>query len=134
MSRRVRDREKYESGSKWFCDWHREQPNDDAGLIDLDGCGYCRKCHRPLFLVEATEDTRRKNATVTEELGAPCQYCGMGGLEVFVFYRDTRRHPGQFLVDHRSAGINLGWLTYPDAWEVLMSVRRTHQCAMEVAS
>jgi hypothetical protein len=51
-------------------------------------------------------------------------------LEVFIFYRDKPgRHPGQILVDWRSAGAHLGWLSEAQAWNVLQSVRRTHYCA-----
>lgn len=127
MSREVRDRDKYESGSKWFCDWHREQPFDDAKMIDLDGCGYCHICMYPLYLVEATESQTKKTATVTENLGR------LAGLEVLVFYRDLERHPGEFLVDHRSAGLKPSWLSTDEAWEVLMSVRRTHVCSQGIS-
>lgn len=129
MSRRILNREKYESGSKWFCDWHRDQPDNNAKMIDLDGCGYCHKCSQPIYLIEATEQRlARKSSTVTEKLGAPCRFCGLGGLEVFVFYRDNDLHPGKFLVDHRSAGSILGWIPVAEAWEILQSLRRSHVC------
>lgn len=121
MSREIRDRDEYERGSKWFADWHRAQPDDNAKMIDLDGVGYCHRCMYPLYLVEATKSSGRKTATVTENLGE------LAGLEVFVFYLDTRR-PNEFLVDHRSAGIKPQWVEPERAWELLMSVRRTHVC------
>lgn len=122
MSRWIRDRDKYEKGSKWFADWHRNQDDDSAGMIDLDGVGFCRQCSEPLYLVEATEGKTRKNATVTERLGE------LARLEVFVFYRDDSK-PAQILVDWRSAGINLGWVAEQQAWLVLLSIRNSHRCA-----
>jgi hypothetical protein len=131
VSRWVRDRDEYESGSKWFADWHRSQPDDSAGMIDLDGVGYCRTCYQALYLVEAARSKSRKKAPVTERLGAQhiCPRCDdhFGGIEVFVFYKDNKR-PDEIYVDHRSAGLNLGWLANDKAWQVLQSVRRTHIC------
>ena len=121
MSRQIRDRVEYESGSKWFADWHRAQPSDDAKMIDLDGVGYCHICLFPIYLVEATKSKSRKTAIVTENLGK------LAGLEVMVFYLDSGR-PGKFLVDWRSAGLKPVWRTESDAWELLMSLRRTHIC------
>lgn len=124
MSREIRDRVKYESDSKWFCDWHREDQHDNtATMIDLDGCGYCPLCLMPIYLVEATDTKTRKNARVTEKLGEL-----LGGVDVFVFYRDTEHHPGQFLVHHRTSGYRYGWISEDRAWQVLTSVRRTHYC------
>lgn len=120
MSRQVRDREEYERGSKWFADWHRAQPDNSAAMIDLDGVGYCSACSIPLYLVEATRSKSRKNATVTEKLGA------IAGLEVFVFYADCDR-PGELFVDWRSGNCKQ-WMPDSGAWQLLMSVRRTHIC------
>lgn len=122
MSRQIRDREMYEHGSKWFADWHRRQDDDTACMIDLDGVGYCRRCSQPLYLVEATESTRKKNATVTEKLGQ------LAGIEVFVFYRDPARD-GELCIDWRSAGLHLQWMSEQQAWNLLISIRRTHFCA-----
>ena len=52
-------------------------------------------------------------------------------LEVFVFYRDTDGHPGEILVDWRSAGQNLGWVPEQRAWTVLCSIRNAHRCGGE---
>ena len=120
MSRQVRDRTEYETGSKWFADWHREQPDDNAGMIDLDGVGYCRLCSMPLYLVEATKSKARKNATVTENLGL------MAGIEVFVFYAPDEKRPDEFFIDWRSQGGKGQYTTPERAWGLLMSVRITH--------
>lgn len=125
MSRQIRDRTEYETGSKWFADWHREQPDDTAGMIDLDGVGYCRKCSMPLYLVEATKSKGRKNATVTENLGR------LAGIEVFVFYAPDQMHPDEFFIDWRSRGGKGQYMTPDCAWNLLMSVRRTHICMTE---
>lgn len=122
MSRQVRDRAEYETGSKWFADWHREQPDDSAGMVDLDGVGYCRRCSMPLYLVEATKSRSRKTATVTENLGQ------MAGLEVFVFYAPDEKRPDSFFVDWRSRGGKGQYMAPNEAWELLISVRRTHIC------
>jgi hypothetical protein len=119
LSRYVRDRAEYETGSKWFADWHREQPDDTAGMIDLDGVGFCRGCYLPLYLVEATRSRSRKTATVTENLGK------LAGLEVFVFYAPDDKHPDEFYIDWRSRGSG-EYMTPDRAWGLLVSVRHTH--------
>jgi hypothetical protein len=120
MSRQVRDRVEYETGSKWFADWHREQPDDNAGMIDLDGVGYCRRCSTPLYLVEATKSKSRKNATVTEKLGL------LAGIEVLVFYAPDEKRPEEFYIDWRSQGGKGQYMTPERAWGLLMSIRTTH--------
>jgi hypothetical protein len=127
MSRWVRDRDEYEHGEKWFSDWHRSQDDDNATMINLDGVGYCPSCLRSVYFVEATKANGRKCADVTERLGQDA-----GGIEVFVFYRDDTRHPGQILVDWRSAKINLGWVTDEKAWTILCSIRKAHRCGIPV--
>lgn len=120
MSRYVRDRVEYESGSKWFADWHREQPDNSAGMIDLDGVGFCSYCRMPLYLVEATRSRMRKNATVTENLGK------LAGIEVFVFYAPDEKRPDEFYIDWRSQGGPGEYMTPDRAWGLLASIRRSH--------
>jgi hypothetical protein len=122
MSRRVRDRVEYETGSKWFADWHRDQPDDRACMIDVDAAGYCPRCQEIVYLVEATRSRTRKNATVTERLGARL------GVTVFVAYYDAQRPDGMWL-DNRSNGNHHGYLSSTDAWSVLQDVRSRHICA-----
>jgi hypothetical protein len=130
MSRQIRDLDEYERGSKWFAYWHREQPNDNAKMIDLDGVGYCHVCCMPIYLVEACRCNggyTGKTATVTYNLA------NMAGLEMFVFARDKQPHrAGQIYVDWRTAKRKLGWVTEAHAWDILMSVRRTHLCQLAV--
>lgn len=125
MSRWIRDSDEYERGSKWFAHWHRKQPDDSAKMIDLDGVGYCHICMFPIYLVEATKSKTRKTAIVTENLGK------LAGLEVLVFYLDPNRD-GEFLVDWRSSGLKPQWRTESEAWELLMSLRRTHTCQQQL--
>ena len=122
MSRQIRSRAEYESGSKWFADWHRAQPDDNAGMVDLDGVGYCRVCSMPLYLVEATKSKTRKTATVTENLGK------IAGLEVFVFYAPDERRPDEFFIDWRNRWDKGKHMAPSAAWELLISIRNTHIC------
>jgi len=120
MSHNIVSPEKY--ADKWFCHWHRAQGTGSDKMIDLDGVGFCAKCSMPIYFVEATEQRDRKTATVTENIAAA------GSWDVFVIYRDEKRHPGQFYVDHRTSGYRYGWVTTEKTWDILMSIRRTHRC------
>lgn len=125
MSRRIRDRAEYETGSRWFADWHRAQLDDSATMIDLDGLGYCSRCLRPHYVVEATRSHRRKTAAVAENLAR------MLGSDCLVVYRDEVQHPGEILVDWRTGGGNLGWLPESAAWDVFEQIRAAHVCEEE---
>jgi len=118
MSREIGNRQKYDE-SRWFNHWHRAQHDDDAGGIDLDFVGCCRECWTPIYLVEATEQKRRKNAHVAEELGR------LANVPVFVIYRDPTRS-GEFLVDRRELPGKPRWLKESELWDALMALRREH--------
>lgn len=129
MSRHIFDPDEFHFGAKWFSDWHRDQPDDTAGAIDIDLLGYCKHCLYPLYLIEATRGRNRKNASVLENLGR------LVGVPVWVVYQDkTGAHPGEILVDERSAGINHRWLPDAQVWQMLQALRSAHRCAQrEVA-
>jgi len=131
VSRWVYNEEEYESGSKWFARWHREQPEDDAKAIDIDLVGYCpaTDCLDPLYLVEATRATKRKTASVLERMGQLLE------VPVFVVYQDRNgAHPGEILVDERSANRNLGWLPAADVWQIFLRIRHAHACRAQGAA
>lgn len=124
MARHIFNEDEYEHGSKWFARWHRDHPENNATMIDLDGVGYCQACLQPLYLIEATRATKRKNASVTERLGE------LLGATVWVVYQDKAGgHPGEILLDDRTAGINHGWLSEERVWGMLSAVRSGHACA-----
>jgi len=98
-------------------------------MIDLDCVGFCAACRAPLYLVEATRGTRRKNATVTEVIGAALD------IPVFVAYQDKAgAHPGEICWDERSAGKHHGWLPEEMVWAHLLSIRESHTCASEAVA
>lgn len=121
MSRGVRDRAEFETGEKWFSDLHRSW-DDDMTAIDIDLCGYCRTCTRPVYLVEATRSKGRKTAFVTERLaqivGVPC----------VVVYVDDENRPGQVLVDNRTTGQIHNWMSEDDARLLFRALRNDHRC------
>lgn len=122
MARRVLDRQMYEHGSKWFADWHRNQDENLATMIDLDGFGYCPRCYAPLYLVEATQRKRRKLTPAMDKLAERAR------VEAVLVYRDEGR-PGEFLVDWRNGGLDKPeWRTENEVWNLLMSFRRAHRC------
>lgn len=41
-------------------------------MIDIDGLDYCRRCRKPLLLVEAARDTGRDKPTIVLETLARC--------------------------------------------------------------
>jgi hypothetical protein len=48
--------------------WHRTI-GPECGMIDIDDCEFCRRCYRPLALIEATRDKgRSKPSVVTRKL------------------------------------------------------------------
>lgn len=125
MSRHVFDEDEYEHGSKWFARWHRDQSDDDAKMIDLDGLGYCPSCLDAIYMIEATRGRNRKNASVTEhnarKLGATC----------WVVYQDkTGAHPGEILVDDRTNAVNYKWLPEAIVWKMLKGLREAHHCVI----
>lgn len=125
MSRWVFDQEEYERGSKWFAQWHRDQPDDHAKMIDLDSLGYCPRCLDPVYLIEATRANKRKQAAVTEHLGR------LVNATVWVVYQDkTGSHPGEILVHQRvPVDVNHGWLPQDQVWQMLQALRSSHRCA-----
>lgn len=123
MSREIRDRAEYEAGSKWFADWHREQPEYNAKAIDVDLLGYCPSCKDPLYLIEATRSSGRKCADVLEHLGE------IVNVPVWVVYqqKDGSR-PDEMYVHDRSTDTHHGWLKGHVVWEMLLQIRRAHTC------
>lgn len=121
MSRQIRDRHEYETGAKWFADWHREHPDNYATMVDVDGVGYCHRCLRPLYIIEATRSRRRKTAAVAERLA------DMLACECIVLYRDDTR-PTEILVDRRTAGELVGWVPDGQAWDIFQEIRSRHDC------
>lgn len=122
MSRWVRDREEYETGAKWFADWHREALGDLSTMIDIDCYGYCSVCLEPLYIVEATKSKRRKTASVCEHLARSLD-CAM-----FVAYLDADTHPGQMLLDDRSTPRRHGWVPESEAADIFETIRNGHSC------
>ena len=129
QTKHIFDPDEYHFGAKWFADWHREQPDLDAKAIDIDLLGYCKHCLDPLYLIEATRGRNRKNASVLEHLGR------MIGVPVWVVYQDkTGAHPGEILVDNRTAGTHHGWLPEDRVWRMLQAIRSAHACAQQGAA
>ncbi len=125
MSRYVFDHNEYETGAKWFAQWHRDQPDDNAKMIDLDSLGYCPTCLDPLYLIEATRGRNRKPAHVTEHLGRLIE------TVVWVVYQDkSGAHPGEILVHQRvPRDVNHGWLPENEVWQMLQALRAEHKCS-----
>lgn len=74
--------ERYGTRDLSFSAWHREI-DGDLDWIDLDYCGYCHECKRPLFLMELAQDKGQKfkTTTVTRNLA------NMAGIPaMLVFY------------------------------------------------
>ena len=76
----------------------------------------------PLYLVEATRSRSRKNANVTEKLGQ------LAGLEVLIFYAPDEKRPYEFFIDWRSRGGKGCYMAPESAWNLLMSIRKSHIC------
>lgn len=75
--------ERYGTRDLQFSGWHRGIEGD-LDWIDLDYCGYCHQCKRPLFLMELAQDVGQqfKPTTVTRNLAR------MASLPAFlVFYK-----------------------------------------------
>jgi hypothetical protein len=61
--------ERYGTRDLRFSAWHRSLEGD-LDWIDLDYCGFCHGCKRPLFLMELAQDVGQefKPTTVTRNL------------------------------------------------------------------
>jgi hypothetical protein len=49
-----------------FSAWHRRRFGDDASAIDVDLVGYCTRCARPLYAIEATRREDKSTRILVE--------------------------------------------------------------------
>lgn len=124
-----------------YSKWHRQDsvsryiPGDAAwglGLVDIDGCEYCRACGKPLALIETQASAREpKTARVMQELAA------MAGIDAYSvsyqkgrdgeieLFRVRQVHPGQGVVQ----------VMLPNIYAVFLhSLRINHRCAKQAAA
>lgn len=85
-----------------YSQWHRSKSLSryvgqraayECSVIDIDWCEYCRRCKKPLALIETTMGPRPKPATVTTHLGL------MADLPVLSLAYEVDDH-GQITVFH----------------------------------
>lgn len=122
MSREIRDRAEFETGSKWFSDMHRSW-DDDMTMIDLDGLGYCRRCTAFLYVVEATRSNGRKTAFVAEALAKELR------VPLLVVYK-VKSRPDDVLVDDRLHRFSERpfWVVDAELRLVFRRIRDAHTC------
>jgi hypothetical protein len=65
--------ERYGTRDLTYSNWHRFALPDDAGMIDLDGIDYCRRCSMPVAAIETARDVGQAfKATTVTEIVARC--------------------------------------------------------------
>jgi len=120
---RVSERERYGTRDLAFSAYHRTLPAD-WGMIDIDGCLYCRRCNAVLALIETAQDVGQKTKATT----ITCALSGRAGIPTYlIFYK--KNGDGSF-------GSHVVYLRYPtiarigDDWrEVEEALRRNHSCS-----
>lgn len=135
------DLERYGVRDLTYSQWHREASMSrflapsiahELAMIDLDAIEYCRRCSKPLLLVELAKDVGQsfKATTVLRQLAA------LSGLRaVLVFWAPEASDVGHFRVKSVHPYVGEELLFTPTQYAAfLWSFRLTHPCYMEAVA
>lgn len=124
MARAIRYREAYEHRDA-FGLWHGEHLPADCKAIDIDLLGYCPRCRKGLYLVEATVNPSKIHTVLST-------HCAAARVPGFLVVMDSYAAPEVFRVKQvwpRARWLFDGRWVFSDELEALfLAVRADHTC------
>lgn len=97
-------------------DWHRESFPSEYWAIDLDLMGVCKRCKKPLYLIESTTNPNKPLSI----LSALAKELGIPGLMIL--------HNTEKIIYARSVGKSRQ-LTQQELEDGIRALRTIHRCA-----